>query len=107
MQDHKTPAARSHLLNLEKKFSDLTGKYAVVGSSAPATNLFALRAWAHEHKIAEDAEVIVSGLTATSTVLDILRAGLTPAFADVDADTLQLTLKGINQAKSMATAAVF
>lgn len=107
MLDHKIPPARAHLQKLETKFSDLTDKHAVVGSTSTATYLFALRAWIAENKIPVGAEVIVSGLCPSSIVLTLLDLDLVPVFADIDADTLQVTAKTVAAANSMLTAAVF
>lgn len=107
MQDHKIPPARAHLQSLESKFQDLTGKHAVVGSTSTATFLFALRAWITENKIAEGAEVIVSGLCPSSIIINLLDLDLVPVFADIDGDTLNVTAKTVAAVKSDKTVAVF
>jgi dTDP-4-amino-4,6-dideoxygalactose transaminase len=107
MLDHKIPPARAHLQRLETKFEDLTEKHAVVGSTATATYLFALRAWINENKIPVGAEVIVSGLCPSTIILNLMDLELVPVFADIDADTLQVTAKTVAAAKTDKTVAVF
>lgn len=94
-------------LAIEKKFEEMTGKYALSLCSTTAAQLCGLRAWMDIYKIPQGAEVIVSGLELSSGTLNILQVGLVPVFADVDPDTLQPTIKTIQAAKTDKTVAVF
>jgi len=93
-------------LQLEKWFHDSTKKTALAASSATAAQLIAMRAWMDVRKIKPGSKIIVSGLTFASTVLNCLHLGLVPVFCDIDPDTLQPTVKTIQEAKCPDAVAV-
>lgn len=91
---------------IESKFDEMTGKFSLALTSGTAAQLCGLRAWMAVHRIQPGAEVIVSGLELSPMALNCLQVGLVPVFADIDADTLQPTLKTLQAAKTDKTVAV-
>jgi perosamine synthetase len=94
------------VLSLESLFSNHTGKTALATSSGALAQLCGMKAWMDIKNIEPGSDVVVSGLAAPQTVLNILHLGLTPVFADVHPDTLQPTMRTIQAAKTRNTVAV-
>lgn len=95
------PAVRA----FEKEWATWTGtKYCVMlnsGASANELTMLALRT------LRGDGEVIVPPLTWVSDIASVIRAGLTPVFADVDQTTLGMDTEEILKKITPRTRAVF
>jgi CDP-6-deoxy-D-xylo-4-hexulose-3-dehydrase len=95
------PAVRA----FEKEWAAWTGtKYCVMlnsGASANELTMLALRT------LKGDGEVIVPPLTWVSDIASVIRAGLTPVFADVDQTTLGMDTEEILKKITPRTRAVF
>jgi len=87
----------------EKEFAEHNGAKYCVGV-ANGTDAITLALWAA--KVPAGAKVVIPALTAPPTAVAVLRAGCTPVFADVDADTLTLDPASLENAASLGAAAV-
>jgi perosamine synthetase len=78
------------------------GKYAISFVNGTATMHAALEAWG----IGPGDEVIVPPLTMSATTFAVLQAGATPVFADVDAETFQISPQSIAERITPRTRAI-
>jgi len=89
--------------NFEREFAAYVGvRHAI----AVANGSVALGAALRGLNLPPGAEVIVTPRTFVATVSEIVLAGLRPVFADVDADSQNLTVNTITEALSERTAAI-
>jgi perosamine synthetase len=88
---------------LEESFAKRFGSsYAVSFINGTATMHAALEAWG----VGPGDEVIVPPLTMSATSFAVLQAGATPVFADVDADTFQISPESVAQRITPRTKAI-
>ena len=90
----------------EKAWSEWLGvKYSVFVNSGASANLLSLTMLKIQYP--EGGEVIVPPLTWISDISSVLQTGFTPVFVDIDLNTLGMNTKGILDAITPKTRAVF
>lgn len=104
-------------LAFEREFAAAQGaKDAVYVSSGSAANLLVLALLAYPDGLHPDApppvlapgdEVIVPAVTWSTTIWPVIQVGAVPVLADVDPQTLNLTVESVERALSPKTKAVF
>jgi len=87
----------------EREFASWAEAKHCVGV-ANGTDAITLALWAA--KVPPGAKVVIPALTAPPTAVAVLRAGCTPVFADVDANTLTLDPASLEHAASLGATAV-
>jgi CDP-6-deoxy-D-xylo-4-hexulose-3-dehydrase len=80
-------------------------KYSVFVNSGASANLLSMTMLKIKHP--EGGEVIVPPFTWVSDIASIIQCGFTPVFVDIDLDTLGMNTKGILDAITNKTRAVF
>lgn len=80
-------------------------KYSVFVNSGASANLLSMTMLKIKHP--EGGEVIVPPFTWVSDIASIIQCGFTPVFVDIDLDTLGMNTKGILNAITNKTRAVF
>jgi CDP-4-dehydro-6-deoxyglucose reductase, E1 len=104
-------------LAFEEEFAAAQGaKHAVYVSSGSAANLLVLALLAYPDGLHPDApppvlapgdEVIVPAVTWSTTIWPVIQVGAVPVLADVDPQTMNLTVESVEAAISPKTKAVF
>jgi len=96
--------------NFEKNFAKRIGaKYAVMVNSGSSANLIALFASINplqKNCLKKGDEVIIPAICWSTSLWPIVQAGLKPVFADVDIDTLNMSIKDLEKKINRKTKAI-
>lgn len=93
----------SEVMAFEEEWSAFVEDYEVVGV---ASGLDALEIALRLLHLDAGSEVVVPAISAAATVFSVLRAGLTPVFADIDLSTAQLSMESVERLIGPSTKAL-
>lgn len=98
----------SYVRAYEQKFSTHFGsKYAVMVSSGSAANLLAIAAMVYSKRLPRGSEVIVPAVSWSTTFSPLEQFGMKLVFADIDKDTLNLSVESFRSCITEKTKMVF
>ena len=100
--------ASNKVREFERKWCKWLGtKYSIFVNSGSSANLISIATLKILNKNNYKNEIIVPSLTWSSDVASIIHCGFKPIFADIELDTLSMSLENIKRKISKKTLAIF
>lgn len=97
-----------NVLEYEKQFAEHYGaKYAIMVSSGSTANLLAIAALVYSGRLARGSEVIVPAVSWSTTYAPLEQYNMKLVFADIDKDTLNISVDAVRQAITDKTRMIF
>ena len=98
----------AHVQAFEKKFAEKMGvKHAVMVNSGSSANLLAIAALVYSGKLPRGSQVIVPAVSWSTTYAPLEQFGMKLRFADIDADTLNISVRSLKEAVTADTRMLF
>lgn len=98
----------AHVQAFEKKFAEKMGvKHAVMVNSGSSANLLAIAALVYSGKLPRGSQVIVPAVSWSTTYAPLEQFGMKLRFADIDADTLNISIRSLKEAVTADTRMLF